>query len=47
MIGWFLTAAIVLVAFGGLMAAVDSAATGWANISKRTNHFIMPALPSA
>ena len=27
MIGWFLTAAIVLVAFGGLMAAVDSAVT--------------------
>ncbi|WP_104099993.1 hemolysin family protein [Cryobacterium sp. M96] len=27
MIGWFLTAAILLVAFGGLMAAVDSAVT--------------------
>ena len=27
MIGWFLTAAILLVAFGGLMAAVDSAIT--------------------
>ena len=27
MIGWFLTAAVLLVAFGGLMAAVDSAIT--------------------